>query len=124
MSPANRARRSAAGFTGSGVVSFARSPRFLNITLLLTIGSLPLPTSLLGTLLFFLIPLLGLALIFQSVLNFGRLLLDKSSRREAWQVALAATYRDHIIVCGLGRVSLRVVIQLLESGYEPKWTKV
>ena len=82
-------------------------------------SSLDLPSSLLGKLLFFLIPLLGLALIFQSVLNFGRLLLDKSSRREAWQVALAATYRDQIIVCGLGRVSLRVVIQLLESGHEP-----
>src|SRR3954468_10208066 len=82
-------------------------------------SSLDMPTSLLGELLFFLIPLLGLALIFQSVLNFGRLLLDKSSRREAWQVALAATYRDHVIVCGLGRVSLRVVMQLLESGYEP-----
>src|SRR6266516_3487005 len=52
-------------------------------------SSLALPTSLLGKLLFFLIPLLGLALIFQSVLNFGRLLLDKGSRREAWQVALA-----------------------------------
>src|SRR6476619_4686938 len=82
-------------------------------------SSLDLPSSLLGKLLFFLIPLLGLALIFQSVLNFGRLLLDKGSRREAWQVALASTYRDHIIVCGLGRVSLRVVLQLLESGYEP-----
>jgi Trk K+ transport system NAD-binding subunit len=82
-------------------------------------SSLELPTNLLGELLFFLIPLLGLALIFQSVLNFGRLLLDKSSRREAWQVALAATYRDQVIVCGLGRVSLRVVMQLLESGYEP-----
>jgi Trk K+ transport system NAD-binding subunit len=53
------------------------------------------------------------------VLNFGRLLLDKGSRREAWQVALAATYRDHVIVCGLGRVGLSVVTQLLESGYEP-----
>jgi Trk K+ transport system NAD-binding subunit len=82
-------------------------------------SSLDLPTSLLGKLLFFLIPLLGLVLIFQSVLNFGRLLLDKSSRREAWQVALASTYRDHVIVCGLGRVSLRVVIQLIESGQEP-----
>ncbi|MEO7912457.1 MAG: NAD-binding protein [Roseiflexaceae bacterium] len=82
-------------------------------------SSLDLPNNLLGELLFFLIPLLGLALIFQSVLNFGRLLLDKSNRREAWQVALAATYRDHVIVCGLGRVSLRVVMQLLESGYEP-----
>ena len=84
---------------------------------LLTLQSgLDLPSNLLGELLFFLIPLLGLALIFQSVLNFGRLLLDKSSRREAWQVALAATYRDQVIVCGLGRVSLRVVMQLLESG--------
>ncbi|HEU5102648.1 MAG TPA: NAD-binding protein [Roseiflexaceae bacterium] len=82
-------------------------------------SSLDLPRSLLGKLLFFLTPLLGLALIFQSVLNFGRLLLDKGSRREAWQVALAATYRDHVIVCGLGRVSLRVVMQLIESGYEP-----
>src|SRR4026208_573708 len=58
-------------------------------------SSLDLPTSLLGQLLFFLIPLLGLALIFQSVLNFGRRLLDKSSRREAWQVALGATSPDH-----------------------------
>jgi Trk K+ transport system NAD-binding subunit len=82
-------------------------------------SSLDLPTNLLGELLFFLIPLLGLALIFQSVLNFGRLLLDKSSRRETWQVALAATYHDQVIVCGLGRVSLRVVTQLLESGCEP-----
>ncbi len=71
-----------------------------------------------GELIFFLTPFLGLALIFQSVLNFGRLLLDKGSRREAWQVALASTYRDHIIVCGLGRVGLRIVTQLHTAGYE------
>ncbi len=87
---------------------------------LLTLQSgLALPTDGLGVALFFFIPLLGLALIFQSVLNFGRLLLDKGSRREAWQVALASTYRDHVIVCGLGRVGLRVVTQLIEAGYEP-----
>jgi Trk K+ transport system NAD-binding subunit len=78
-----------------------------------------LPGDLLGEALFFLIPLLGLALILQSVLNFGRLLLDKGSRREAWQVALASTYHDHVIVCGLGRVGFRVVTQLIDSGYEP-----
>lgn len=70
-----------------------------------------------GEALFFLVPLLGLALIFQSVLNFGRLLLDKGSRREAWQISLASTYRDHVIVCGLGRVSFRVASQLLAAGY-------
>jgi Trk K+ transport system NAD-binding subunit len=111
-------------FTGTLYLIFYEQKGFAvalyeTLKLLTLQSSLNLPTSLLGQLLFFLIPLLGLALIFQSVLNFGRLLLDKSSRREAWQVALAATYRDHVIVCGLGRVSLRVVMQLLESGYEP-----
>lgn len=97
-----------------------RFPSALYETLkLLTLQSgLELPSDRVGQLLFFLIPLLGLALIFQSVLNFGRLLLDKSSRREAWQVALASTYRDHVIVCGLGRVTLRVVLQLLETGHD------
>jgi Trk K+ transport system NAD-binding subunit len=71
-----------------------------------------------GVVIFFLTPMLGLALIFQSVLNFGRLLLDKGSRREAWQVSLAATLRNHVVVCGLGRVSYRVVLQLLDAGYE------
>jgi Trk K+ transport system NAD-binding subunit len=86
---------------------------------LLTLQSgLDLPGDRLGQALFFVLPLLGLALIFQSVLNFGRLLLDKGSRREAWQVALAATYRDHVIICGLGRVSLRVLLQLRDAGYE------
>jgi Trk K+ transport system NAD-binding subunit len=74
--------------------------------------------SLLGQIIFFLVPLLGLALIFQGVLNFGRLLLDKGSRREAWQIALAATHQNHVIVCGLGRVGMRTVMQLIESGYE------
>lgn len=82
--------------------------------------SLPFPRGDgLGEVIFFVTPLLGLALIFQGVLNLGRLLLDKSSRREIWQVALASTHRDHVIVCGLGRVGFRVVTQLLEAGYDP-----
>src|SRR5262245_20478045 len=97
----------------------AFAPALYETLKLLTLQSgLALPTDPLGMALFFLIPLLGLALIFRSVLNFGRLLLDKGSRREIWQVALASTYRDHVIICGLGRVSLRVLMQLIEAGYE------
>jgi Trk K+ transport system NAD-binding subunit len=95
------------------------APALYETLKLLTLQSaLALPADPLGVVLFFLIPLLGLALIFQSVLNFGRLLLDKGSRREIWQVALASTYRDHVIICGLGRVSLRVLMQLAQAGYE------
>ncbi|HEY7832476.1 MAG TPA: NAD-binding protein [Ktedonobacterales bacterium] len=88
------------------------------LQLLIFQTSHPLPSDVAGELVFFLLPLLGLALIVQSVLNFGRRLLDKGSRREAWQVALASTYRDHIILCGLGRVGLRVLTRLLEAGYD------
>ncbi|HEX9056310.1 MAG TPA: NAD-binding protein, partial [Ktedonobacterales bacterium] len=76
------------------------------------------PQDALGQALFFLLPVLGLLVIVQSVLNFGRRVLDKSSRREAWQVSLATTFRRHVIVCGLGRIGLRVVTRLIEAGYE------
>lgn len=88
------------------------------LQLLIFQNSRPLPTDWPGEVVFFLLPLLGLALIVQSVLSFGRRLLDKGSRGESWQVALASTYRDHLILCGLGRVGLRVLTRLLEAGYE------
>ena len=86
---------------------------------LLTLQSgLPFPPDLPGKILFLLVPVLGLALILDSVFRFGRSLLDKGSRGEAWQVALASTYGQHVIVCGLGRVGVRVVTQLLATGCE------
>ncbi|NJP06541.1 MAG: hypothetical protein HC837_13395 [Chloroflexaceae bacterium] len=81
--------------------------------------NLPWPSGdLLGQLLWFITPVLGVALIFQGILNFGRYLFDKASRTEAWQVSLAHTYQDHVIVCGLGRIGYRVMMQLLQAGYD------
>jgi Trk K+ transport system NAD-binding subunit len=91
---------------------------YQTIQLLALQTSLRYPSDPLGAALFFITPLLGLALVFQSVLNFGRLLLDKASRREQWQVALASTFRGHVIVCGLGRVGYRAAALLRETGFE------
>jgi Trk K+ transport system NAD-binding subunit len=91
---------------------------YQTIQLLVLQTSLGYPADPLGAALFFIMPLLGLALVFQSVLNFGRLLLDKASRLEQWQVALASTFRGHVIVCGLGRVGYRAAVLLRETGYE------
>lgn len=63
-------------------------------------------------------PFLGLALVVNGVVNFGTALFNRQQRREAWQVAIASTYRDHIIVCGLGKLGYRVVQQLLAIKYE------
>jgi Trk K+ transport system NAD-binding subunit len=46
------------------------------------------------------------------------MLFNKRARKEEWQVALASTYRNHVIVCGLGKVGYRVVRQLLDFGEE------
>lgn len=70
-----------------------------------------------GDLLFFVTPLLGLALVLQSILNFGRFIIDKGSRLEGWQISLARTYSGHVIVCGLGGMTYQVILGLLESGY-------
>lgn len=95
------------------------SALFETLRMLVLQSGLPLPRNdRLGQLLFFMLPLLGLALVFQSVMNFGRYLFDKGSRRQAWQVALASTYRNHVIVCGLGRVGYRAMRQLVDTGYE------
>jgi Trk K+ transport system NAD-binding subunit len=79
---------------------------------------LPIPADdIFGAIIFFVTPILGLALVFQSILNFGRFIIDKGSRREDWQIALARTYRTHVIVCGIGSVTYRVILDLLEAGY-------
>jgi len=79
---------------------------------------LPLPTAPGLQLLFFVIPFIGLAVVADGVLRFGVALFNRRERKEAWQVAVASTYRDHIVVCGLGKVGCRVVKELLRLGEE------
>lgn len=66
--------------------------------------------------LFFAIPILGLAVIADGLLRFGTALLNKQARGQKWQVAMASTCSNHIIVCGMGKVGYRVALQLLEFG--------
>jgi voltage-gated potassium channel len=67
---------------------------------------------------FFLIPILGLAAVADGLLRFGSALIDKSARGQKWQVAMASTYSNHVIVCGLGKVGYRIILELLKFGRE------
>lgn len=92
----------------------------LYATMLLLVFETPadFPPDLDGRLIFFGVPLFGLFFLLQSVVDFARLLFDKGARREGWQVSLASTFGDHVVVCGIGRVGYRVVLQLLDAGHE------
>lgn len=68
--------------------------------------------------LYFLVPALGLAAVADGVLRFGAALVNKNSRAQEWQIAMASTYRNHVIVCGVGKVGYRVILELLKFGRE------
>jgi len=75
---------------------------------------LPLPQSWITRLVFFAVPISGILLLGQGLIRVGSVLLDK----DTWNRAMASTYSDHTIVCGLGKVSLKIVHWILELDEE------
>jgi Trk K+ transport system NAD-binding subunit len=90
---------------------------YATFSLLFFESVIPLPHGPLQAL-FFGIPILGLSVVAEGLIRFSLLLLDRHNPTGEWTVALASTYRGHIVVCGLGHVGYRVVQQLLEFGQE------
>jgi voltage-gated potassium channel len=77
---------------------------------------LPFPDEWYLQALFFIIPVLGLVAVVDGVLRFSTALINKQARGQKWQVAMASTYHNHIIVCGVGKIGYRVVEELLKYG--------
>jgi len=63
---------------------------------------------------FFLMPLLGFIILSQGVADFGALLFNRRARGEAWQVAIAETFTDHIVIVGLDHLGFRIARALHE----------
>jgi len=79
---------------------------------------LPYPQQTALQVLYFLIPILGLAVAADGVLRFSGALLSKQTRGQKWQIAMASTHKNHIIVCGIGKVGYRVILELRKFGRE------
>lgn len=74
----------------------------------------PMPDDWSVRLVFFAIPISGILVVGQGLLRLGSSLTDKAM----WDRAMASTYSEHIIICGLGKVSSRVVRWVLDLGEE------
>ena len=66
----------------------------------------------------YVMPLIAVYVIGQGVTDFMHLFLNRGERRNAWEEAVASTYRNHIIVMGIGHVGTRVIRALVEMGSE------
>ena len=65
---------------------------------------------------FFVIPIAGVFMLAEGLLKVGTSLLDFNNHRQAWVRIMAQTYRDHIVLIGLGHVGFRVLGELLDRG--------
>src|SRR5690606_29173917 len=63
-------------------------------------------------------PAIGIYIIGQGAVDFVRLFFDRNERRSAWELAVAQTYRNHIVLVGVGHVGLRIARTLSQMGFE------
>ena len=66
----------------------------------------------------FLMPLVGVIILAQGLADFGGLLFNRRARSKEWEMAVASTMKNHIVLIGLGHLGYRVVDRLHEMGRE------
>jgi hypothetical protein len=59
-----------------------------------------------------LFPLVGIVLIGEGIVRLGILMFSRRLGEKEWMTVMASTFRDHIIVCGLGHLGFRLLGQL------------
>jgi len=63
-------------------------------------------------------PLFGVLLIGEGLVRFALLMVSRRRGEKEWMLVMASTYRNHVIVCGLGHLGFRVLSKLVEQGRE------
>lgn len=73
----------------------------------------PIPKAWVARAVYFGYPLIGLLVVADTVVRATLLLFSRQENQKEWTRVLASTYRDHIILCGLGHVGYRILERLL-----------
>jgi voltage-gated potassium channel len=74
------------------------------------------PKSFLLQLFHFLMPVIGLVILAQGLADFSSLLFNRRARSKEWEMAVASTMKNHIVLIGLGHLGFRVAQRLHEMG--------
>jgi Trk K+ transport system NAD-binding subunit len=63
---------------------------------------------------FFLLPIIGLGAVADSVVRLAYLMFTKKQQLPEWQRMVASLYRNHVVVVGVGKVGYQIIRGLLE----------
>jgi Trk K+ transport system NAD-binding subunit len=85
----------------------------LGLTFLQPLGD-HLPDHLPLQLFYFVMPLIGISILAQGLTDFGLLFFNRRERSKEWEMAVASTFQDHIVLVGLGHLGYRVTKNLFE----------
>lgn len=66
----------------------------------------------------YVMPIIAIYIVGRGASDFIRLFFDRTERRSAWEEAVVSTYRNHVIVLGIGHIGLRVLRSLADMGIE------
>jgi Trk K+ transport system NAD-binding subunit len=61
-------------------------------------------------------PIVGVIALAQGLADFGSLLFNRKSRNKEWEMAVASTFKKHIVLVGFGHLGYRVALKLHEMG--------
>src|SRR5512138_1122156 len=64
----------------------------------------------------FVMPVIGVVILAQGLADFGGLLFNRRARSKEWEMAVASTMNNHIVLIGLGHLGYRVAQRLYEMG--------
>jgi hypothetical protein len=60
-------------------------------------------------------PMLGFVLVGEGIVRLGLLMISRQHGEKEWMKVMASTYRDHVVLCGLGHLGFRILGQLIAS---------
>ncbi|MCC7138460.1 MAG: NAD-binding protein [Planctomycetes bacterium] len=61
-------------------------------------------------------PVVGFVVLGEGLVRFALLMTSRRRGERAWIRVMASTHRDHVVVCGVGHLGLRVVEELCRRG--------
>lgn len=67
---------------------------------------------------YFVMPIIGLLVLALGLTDFGILFFNRRRRSKEWEMAVASTFNNHIVLIGLGHLGFRVVRELHELDQE------
>ncbi|MGD2077325.1 MAG: NAD-binding protein [Chloroflexota bacterium] len=63
---------------------------------------------------YFLMPLIGIGILATGLADFGRMFFNRRARSKEWEMAVASTFKEHVVLIGLGHLGFRVTKELRE----------